>query len=102
MTKRTIVKFTKPWNGYGPGEVAGFSDDKAQQLVDGGLAELQGKPKAGKAPAASKPQGKGKTAPPGGDGGDNPGGDGSGDGSGAGGDDTGSDGDGGDDNDEKP
>lgn len=53
MSKLTIVKFLKPWQGYGPTEVAGFPEEKAAQLIDGGLAELHGKPKA----RASKPAG---------------------------------------------
>lgn len=48
MSKPTIVKFTKPWNGYGPSELAGFPADKAEQLVEAGVAELVGK---GKGPA---------------------------------------------------
>lgn len=46
MSKPTIVKFTKPWNGYGPSELAGFPADKAEQLVEAGVAELAGKGKA--------------------------------------------------------
>lgn len=53
MSKLTIVKFTKPWQGYGPNEVAGFPEEKAEQLIDGGLAELHGKGKT----KASKPAG---------------------------------------------
>ena len=30
MSKPTIVKFTKPWNGYGPDEIAGGSSPLAR------------------------------------------------------------------------
>ena len=48
MSKPTIVKFTKPWNGYGPKEIAGFSAEQAERLVQAGVAELNGKVKAEK------------------------------------------------------
>lgn len=48
MSKPTIVKFTKPWNGYGPGEIAGFGAEQAARLVQAGVAELNGKAKAEK------------------------------------------------------
>lgn len=49
MSKPTIVKFTKPWNGYAPDEIAGFSAEQAERLIKGGVAELNGKAKADKA-----------------------------------------------------
>lgn len=33
-TTRTLVQFTKPAGNYSPGDIAGFSADKAAQLVD--------------------------------------------------------------------
>ena len=48
MSKPTIVKFIKPWNGYGPKEIAGFSAELAERLVQAGVAELNGKVKAEK------------------------------------------------------
>ena len=48
MSKPTIVKFIKPWNGYGPKEIAGFSAEQAERLVQAGVAELNGKAKAEK------------------------------------------------------
>ena len=38
MSEKVIVKFTKPWRGYSPGEVAGFEEDVAEALVGGGVA----------------------------------------------------------------
>jgi hypothetical protein len=56
MSKPTIVKFTKPWNGYGPSELAGFPAEKAEQLVEAGVAELAGKVKAGARQQAAQQQ----------------------------------------------
>lgn len=38
MSEKVIVKFTKPWRGYSPGEVAGFEESVAEALVGGGVA----------------------------------------------------------------
>ena len=38
MSEKVIVKFTKPWRGYSPGEVAGFEEGVAEALVGGGVA----------------------------------------------------------------
>ncbi|KAF1310957.1 hypothetical protein BLX42_11275 [Pseudomonas sp. SG-MS2] len=38
MSEKVIVKFTKPWRGYSPGEIAGFEEDAAGALVAGGVA----------------------------------------------------------------
>lgn len=51
MSKPTIIRFSKSWQGYGPGEVAGFPAAHADQLIKAGLAELHGKGKP--APAAA-------------------------------------------------
>lgn len=37
---RVIVKFTASWRGYSKDEIAGFEEDVAQSLIDGGRAEL--------------------------------------------------------------
>lgn len=55
---KAIVTFTGSWRGYGKGEVAGFEEDVAQSLIDGGRAELYEGKKAGKSSS-----GKGKSAP---------------------------------------
>lgn len=55
---KAIVTFTGSWRGYGKGEVAGFEEDVAQSLIDGGRAELYEGKKAGKSGS-----GKGKSAP---------------------------------------
>lgn len=33
-----LVRFTRPYPPYNPGEVAGFSEAKARQLINGGVA----------------------------------------------------------------
>jgi hypothetical protein len=38
MSEKVIVKFTKPWRGYSPGEIAGFEESVAEALVGGGVA----------------------------------------------------------------
>lgn len=38
MSEKVIVKFTKPWRGYSPGEVAGFEEGAVEALVGGGVA----------------------------------------------------------------
>ena len=38
MIEKVIVKFTKPWRGYSPGEIAGFEESVAEALVGGGVA----------------------------------------------------------------
>ena len=38
MSEKVIVKFTKPWRGYSPGEVAGFEESVAETLVGAGVA----------------------------------------------------------------
>lgn len=55
---KAIVMFTGAWRGYGKGEVAGFEEDVAQSLIDGGRAELYEGKKAGKSGS-----GKGKPGP---------------------------------------
>lgn len=45
---QVIVEFTGSWRGYGKGEVAGFEEDLAQSLVDGGRAQLYEGKKSGK------------------------------------------------------
>ena len=57
------VQFLKSWRGYNKGEVAGFSQEQAEILVDGKVAELHGKAK--KAVAAAQKQGTAKTEKPG-------------------------------------
>lgn len=52
-----IIKFTGSWRGYSAEEVAGFPEDIAKSLIDGGRAELYEGKKAGKS------SGKGKGAP---------------------------------------
>lgn len=37
---KTIVKFNKPWSIYATGDVAGFDAERAETLVQGGVAEL--------------------------------------------------------------
>lgn len=37
---RVIVKFTASWRGYSKDEIAGFEEDVAQSLIEGGRAEL--------------------------------------------------------------
>ncbi|MEE1922898.1 hypothetical protein V0R50_21160 [Pseudomonas sp. 148P] len=55
---KVIVVFTGSWRGYSRGEVAGFEEDVAQSLIDGGRAELREGKKGGKSGS-----GKGKPAP---------------------------------------
>lgn len=38
MSEKVIVKFTKPWRGYSPGEIAGFDESVVEALVGGGVA----------------------------------------------------------------
>lgn len=54
---KVIVAFTGSWRGYSKGEVAGFEEDVAQSLIEGGRAELHDGKKAGKSGG-----GKGKPA----------------------------------------
>jgi hypothetical protein len=59
--KPTIITFILPWRGYSAGETAGFDDDVAQKLIDGGAAEAYtGKKKA----AAARTQTSGTDTPP--------------------------------------
>ena len=51
-SKPAVVRFLKSWRGYSKDEVAGFSQDEAQRLVDGEVAELVGKAKAKPKPSA--------------------------------------------------
>ncbi|MGV6473501.1 hypothetical protein [Azotobacter vinelandii] len=51
MSKLTPVTFTKAWRGYSAGEIAGFTAEQAQALIDGGVATQPGQPPA-KAKAA--------------------------------------------------
>lgn len=46
MSKPSIIKFKKSWQGYGPNEVAGFPKEKADQLIEAGVAEAFTKGKA--------------------------------------------------------
>lgn len=39
MSKNIPVRFLKAWRTYFTGDVAGFSKDLADELVDGGVAE---------------------------------------------------------------
>ncbi|URN86285.1 MAG: hypothetical protein NAG77_15635 [Pseudomonas protegens] len=67
-----IVLFIKAWRGYAPGEIAGFNEETAEGLIQGGFAEeyagAEGRSPAAngksstraKAPAKSKPQTKDK------------------------------------------
>jgi hypothetical protein len=61
-----IVTFAKPWRGYSPTEVAGFSQETVDALIKGGVAVLHD----GKAPASAakstvtKPPGKGAPSKP--------------------------------------
>ncbi|BCT33875.1 hypothetical protein [Pseudomonas protegens] len=67
-----IVLFIKAWRGYAPGEIAGFNEETAEGLIQGGFAEeyagAEGRsPSASgksstraKAPTKSKPQTKDK------------------------------------------
>lgn len=36
---KTLVKFTKPWSIYSPGDIAGFDADRAETLIKGAIAE---------------------------------------------------------------
>lgn len=38
MSEKVIVKFSKPWRGYSPGEIAGFDESVVEALVGGGVA----------------------------------------------------------------
>jgi hypothetical protein len=61
-----IVTFAKPWRGYSPTEVAGFSQETVDALVKGGVAALHDS-KAAPSPAkstATKPPGKGAPKAP--------------------------------------
>jgi hypothetical protein len=61
-----IVTFAKPWRGYSPTEVAGFSQETVDALVRGGVASLHDG-KAAPSPAkstATKPPGKGAPKAP--------------------------------------
>jgi hypothetical protein len=52
--KPTIITFLTPWRGYSVGETAGFDDDVAQKLIDGGAAEAySGKKKSTRAASQS-------------------------------------------------
>jgi len=33
------VEFIKPWKIYSPGDVAGFDDEQAERLIEGGAAK---------------------------------------------------------------
>lgn len=57
MSKPTIIKFKKPWQGYGPNEVAGFAKEKADQLIEAGVAEAYAKGKGAPASQTSAPKG---------------------------------------------
>ncbi|MCQ4257470.1 hypothetical protein [Stutzerimonas stutzeri] len=53
MSKPSIIKFKKSWQGYGPNEVAGFPKEKADKLIEGGVAESFTKGKATTTPPSS-------------------------------------------------
>ena len=57
MSKPTIIKFKKPWQGYGPNEVAGFAKEKADQLIEAGVAEAYAKGKGAPAAQTAAPKG---------------------------------------------
>lgn len=57
MSKPTIIKFKKPWQGYGPNEVAGFAKEKADQLIESGVAVAYAKGKGASAAQTSAPNG---------------------------------------------
>jgi len=57
MSKPTIIKFKKPWQGYGPNEVAGFAKEKADQLIEAGVAEAYAKGKGAPAAPPAAPKG---------------------------------------------
>jgi hypothetical protein len=61
-----IVTFAKPWRGYSPTEVAGFSQETVDALVKGGVASLHdGKVAASPAKStATKPPGRGAPKAP--------------------------------------
>lgn len=40
MSKKTIVRFLRPWATYGAGEVAGFAPHVADKLLSNGFAAL--------------------------------------------------------------
>lgn len=69
---KVIVVFTGSWRGYSKGEVAGFEENVAQSLIEGGRAELHDPKKAGKssggkskpAPAAKDPVQPGPSTEP--------------------------------------
>ncbi|WP_095153961.1 hypothetical protein [Pseudomonas sp. Irchel 3E13] len=67
---KVIVVFTGSWRGYSKGEVAGFEEDVAQSLIDGGRAELRDGKKGGKSgsgkgkPGTTAPQSGPSTEPP--------------------------------------
>ncbi|HCV39178.1 MAG TPA: hypothetical protein DGQ94_10740 [Pseudomonas sp.] len=52
---KVIIKFTGSWRGYSAGEIAGFPEDVAQSLVEGGRAELHEQKKTTKG-AATRPK----------------------------------------------
>lgn len=41
-TKNVTITFTKPWNRYSRGDVAGFPADRAKQLVEGVKVAVNG------------------------------------------------------------
>ncbi|WEL56706.1 hypothetical protein PZ739_05935 [Pseudomonas kermanshahensis] len=55
---RVIVKFTASWRGYSKDEIAGFEEDVAQSLIDGGRAELVDAKKAKTGSRTKPPTGK--------------------------------------------
>lgn len=61
------VQFLKSWRGYNKGEVAGFSAEQAEALIDGKVAEPHAKGKKSASVGADKKAGAGKSekgAPP--------------------------------------
>ncbi|MFV3383113.1 hypothetical protein [Pseudomonas sp. NY15354] len=62
---KVIVEFTGSWRGYGKGEVAGFEEEVAQSLIDGGRAQLYDKKgaKSGGAKSKTAPVAKESTQP---------------------------------------
>lgn len=53
--EKVAVKFLKSWRGYSAGEVAGFGQVAADDLVKGKVAELVKGGKAAAKPATAKP-----------------------------------------------
>ncbi|WP_306049191.1 hypothetical protein [Oceaniradius stylonematis] len=55
MAEKTIVRFTKSNGAYNAGDLAGYSPERAKQLVDAGVAVYRDQPVARPAPAPVEP-----------------------------------------------